>query len=74
MSCRSPSTWSSPASQVGAGSFGAFTVGLTVTTVLAGIAPLGRDQAVVRYVAIYRGREAPRQVRARWSALVFAPP
>jgi hypothetical protein len=39
------------ARQVGASSFGTFTLGLTATTVLAGIAPLGRDQAVVRYVA-----------------------
>jgi O-antigen/teichoic acid export membrane protein len=51
------------ARQVGASSFGSFTLGLTVTTVLAGIAPLGRDQAVVRYVAVYRGQEAPQQVR-----------
>jgi O-antigen/teichoic acid export membrane protein len=51
------------ARQVGASSFGAFTLGLTITAVLAGIAPLGRDQAVVRYVAIYRGQGAPRRVR-----------
>src|SRR6266542_2464835 len=51
------------ARRLNADRFGAFTIGMSLAVLLAHIAPLGLNQAVVRYVAIYRGQQDEARIR-----------
>jgi O-antigen/teichoic acid export membrane protein len=51
------------ARRLNADGFGAFTIGMSLAVVLAHIAPMGTHQAVVRYVAIYRGQHDDARIR-----------
>jgi O-antigen/teichoic acid export membrane protein len=51
------------ARRLNADGFGAFTIGMSLAVVLAHIAPMGTHQAVVRYVAIYRGEQDEARIR-----------
>jgi O-antigen/teichoic acid export membrane protein len=51
------------ARRLNADRFGAFTIGMSLAVLLAHIAPLGLNQAVVRYVAIYRGQHDEARIR-----------
>src|SRR4029453_19098588 len=51
------------ARRLNANGFGAFTIGMSLAVVLAHIAPMGTHQAVVRYVAIYRGQHDDARIR-----------
>jgi O-antigen/teichoic acid export membrane protein len=51
------------ARRLNADGFGAFTIGMSLAVVLAHIAPMGTHQAVVRYVAIYRGQHDEARIR-----------
>jgi O-antigen/teichoic acid export membrane protein len=51
------------ARRLNADRFGAFTIGMSLAVLLAHVAPLGLNQAVVRYVAIYRGQHDEARIR-----------
>jgi O-antigen/teichoic acid export membrane protein len=51
------------ARRLNAAGFGAFTIGMSLAVMLAHIAPMGTHQAVVRYVAIYRGQHDEARIR-----------
>ena len=51
------------ARRLNADRFGAFTIGMSLAILLAHVAPLGLNQAVVRYVAIYRGQHDEARIR-----------
>lgn len=51
------------ARRVSPDAYGAFALGLAILSILTGLAPLGMDQTIVRYVAIYRGQGEPQRVR-----------
>src|SRR4029450_8463610 len=51
------------ARRLNADGFGAFTIGMSLAVGVAHIAPMGTGQAVVRYVAIYRGQHDDARIR-----------
>src|SRR5947209_16318135 len=53
---------------LGAGLFGLYSVSLSLVTLIASIFDLGLDNAVIRYIAIYRGKK---QMNSMRSLLIF---